>query len=253
MGEYLQIVANDLTEDQLRSLVATELAECPGLAEQLDITGNTISTKLATCEHVFFTFEEIVALSQLVRKHTGVLSYGLRHEYNETPEDILMDRSSLYLGPHDQARPRAHGHLVPADVAPRVQHSRVWRKTKRTLSRNGRWYQRKVRRDETSGVPGNRNGYQTDCRFAARTFRANREGFAWDASTNRGRKIYSCPCCHALFNLGEAPTPHLADLAAQLTERQALAGGPTPGMPGAAAERERLPATSAPGAVVPHE
>ncbi|MDA8116084.1 MAG: hypothetical protein M0000_01645 [Actinomycetota bacterium] len=222
MGEYLQLVTDTLTDTQLHELLARELAAYPRLLEQFFVGQRTISTKLATCEHVFFTFEEMVALFRFIEKHTGVLRYGPDHEFNETPEDILRDRSSLYLGPFDQRLSRHSTRQVDPELASTIEHNQVWRKTKRTLSKNGRWYRRKVRRHETSGVPGNPNGYRTACPNSSRQFRALKVGFAWDASTGMGREIYRCRACKALFNLGETPATHLADLAAQLNSHASV-------------------------------
>ena len=245
MGEYLQLVTDTLTHTQLRTLIARELAGYPQLLERLSVDQRTISTKLATCEHVFFTFEEMVALFRFIRKSSGVLRYGPNHDFNATPEEILRDRSSLYLGFPDQPLARGATYLVNPELAAKIEHNEVWRKTRRTLSKSGRWYQRKVRRDETSGIPGNRNGYLRACPNAGRPFRAFKVGFAWDASTGMGRDIYRCRSCKTLFNLGEMPTPHLADLKAQLaahTPAPTPHDGTMPCVP--ASQPERLPTTT---------
>jgi hypothetical protein len=241
MGEYLQLVTDTLTDTQLRELLTRELAGYPRLLEQLSLDQRTISTKLATCEHVFFTFEEMAALFRFIRKYAGVLRYGPSHEYNETPEDILRDRSSLYLGPFDQRPSRRSTRQVNPDLASTIEHNEVWRKTQRTLSKNGRWYQRKIRRDEASGVPGNPNGYRMACPNVGLPFRALRVGFAWDASTGMGREIYRCRSCATLFNLGETPTPHLADLAAQLNSHDPVLTPHDGTVPGAVHQPGRLP------------
>jgi len=252
MGEYLELVTDSLSDNQLRAMLVQELAGYPGLLSQLHVGQRTISTKLATCEHVFFTFEEMVALYRFIRKHADVLRYGPSHEYNATPDEILRDRSSLYLGPFGQTPARTARQFVDAELIHRIEHAKVWRKTKHTLSKNGRWYHRRVRRDETSGIAGNPNGYRTECPATSRPFRAITAGFAWDASTNQGRRIYRCPSCDVLFNLGETPTPEFADLARQLASPLRPSAETGPGTATSASNHGRLPAGPAPAPETEH-
>ena len=232
VGEYLQLVSDHLSDDQPKSSWHRELAEFPDLVQRLDVRDHVISTKLATCEHVFFTFAEMVALHRFVKKHLGLLRYGPAHEHNETPEDILRDRSSLYLGPHDAPSRRSRRVEVPELAAIRIEHIEVWRKTIRTQSRTGHWYQRRLRCDETSGCTGNPNGRRVPCLNTGKAFRAIRAGFAWDPSTGLGREVYRCPRCGSLFNLGEAPRPDLSQLAAELGLHDTRGDGVAPDSPG---------------------
>lgn len=217
MGEYLQLVAPSLNEAQLRQLLAQGLGEHPELLARLEVQGQTVATKLATCNHVFFAFEELVALNRFITAHGRLLEYGPNHRNNDTLAQILRRRESIYFQRHDRST-RAQTVLVPQEKAIQIEHSKVWRKTKKTLSRNGKWYRRKLRPDETSGVRGNPNGYRVTCPNQGMAFKATEVAFGWDAATNQGRRIFQCPACKTLFNLGEHPTPEHAQLARDLTE-----------------------------------
>lgn len=188
-----------------------------GLAARLDVRDGCVATMLAVGNDVHTTFDEMAALYWLVRD--GPFRYGPGHEYHATPDDLLQTWTCLYLGPPEDRR-SGRRVLLAGDVLDDLAHNAVWRRTKRTLSRHGTWYYRKVRRDESTGVRGNPNGYQVACpNDTGFPFRVLEAGFSWEATTNCGRNLYRCPPCGMLFDLGAYDTPQYAGLARALASR----------------------------------
>jgi hypothetical protein len=203
VGEYLDLRTNLRAEEITDYLAAHVPAP---LAERLDVGDGRVETKLATGHHVHTTFDEMVALYRLVRD--GPFHYGSGHETNDTPEDLLRSRASLYLGALDQGLPLPRV-LITGDVLDDLDHAVVWRRTARTQSKNGTWYYRPIRHG---------NGYRARCpNDTGEPFRALEAGFAWDAATNHGRKLYRCPPCGIILTLGEYPTPYYEELHRELT------------------------------------
>ncbi|HOC43261.1 MAG TPA: hypothetical protein PKJ99_09660 [Thermoanaerobaculales bacterium] len=216
MGEYLELVTT-LSNHDLGALLEQELGQHPRLLKRLQLTDGTVTTKLATCNDVFLTFDDMVALYWLIRSHHDVLRYGPTHAHNSTPEEILRDRTSLYLGPWEERGKTRKRVTVPVSLSGLIEHRNVWCPTMKTLSKNGTVYDRTIRRDETRGVSTNPAGYYAPCPKREKRFTAYEVGFAWDASTNNGRTIYQCPPCGTLFNMGERETPEYENLARALT------------------------------------
>lgn len=233
IGEYLDLVVNGLDDRAIDALLRREL---PSLADRLDVRAGRISTKLATCNEVFFTFDQVAGLYWFVQGHAGLVSYGPGHAYNATPEQLLMDRASLYLGSfHERTlkgRPRKR---VTPEAAADIEHGTIWRKTRRVQSASGRWYYQ-----APPAVAGRPRGFLAPCPNKGGTFWACEVGAAWDYKENRGRAIYRCSPCGALFNLGERATPEYAALAAALGSPSASTDSLDGGLPVAAALPEDL-------------
>jgi len=215
LGEYLELLANGLSNDEIRSCVHDELS---GLEQRLDIHNRSITTKLATCNDVFFTFDEMKQLFEFITNHGDAFAYGPSHDYNATPEEILKTWSCLYLGPWEERNARKPTVLIDRDFNGILKHRPVWRRTKKVQSKNGNWYYRPLRPDETSGVRGNSNGRKVPCPNEEGTFRAAKVGFAWDYERNLGRDLYRCRPCGTLFNTGEYETPEYEALSQALQQ-----------------------------------
>lgn len=189
MGEHLHVVSS-LPDAVLVALVERELAS---LQPYLTCEEGAITGHLATGNEVFFTFAQIARLYQVVERHPA-LAYGVGHETNLTPRDLLRDRASLYLGPWDRPRYGTRVRVPPAVVAD-LDH----------LCRN------------TDGLHGARAGARgLPCPLDGESFLAPRVGFAWDFRTNHGRHLYRCPSCPLHFSMGEHATPAYQELAHEL-------------------------------------
>jgi hypothetical protein len=181
------------------------------LVPRLDVRDHQVSTKLATCNDVFMSFDEMVSLYRLA--HSGPFRYGPGHACNARPEDILRDWSSLYLGPWPRDDTKKPTVLISQDLNDDVDHHEVWRRTKQVQRKDGTWYHRQLSQEETGGNP---NGRRVPCPNSDRPFRAAKVGFAWNAEHNIGRDLYRCKPCGRLFNAGEYDTPRYAELAEEL-------------------------------------
>lgn len=196
MGEYLDLLLPG-TDDDIRELLTTAL---PGLHERLDIHDGRVSTKLATCNDIFFTLDEMATLYRFIRNRNAI-AYGPRTQHNNTPEVILTDRSSLYLGSWEERQQEKQPRVaVPAALADGIEHRTRWQPTETTPT-------------EEEALP---RGVFVPCPHAGQPFTASEVGHAWDWQRNRGRTIYQCPGCETLFNMGEYDTPQYADVAALL-------------------------------------
>jgi hypothetical protein len=211
MGEYLEL-RSTLSNEEIRDYLTQQLPAT--LAARLEVADQRVLTKLATGCHVHTTFEEMVALYEL--GENGPFELGLSHEYNATPEEILSTWASLYLGPWNELHSKKPTALIPRAFGEELEHSSVWRRTKKVQAKNGTWYHRKLRPDETDGGNGNPNGRRVPCPNDGRGFRAEKVGFAWDYEHNLGRDLYRCKPCGFLFNTGEYDTPQFAALAVSL-------------------------------------
>jgi len=130
------------------------------LAARLDVNNGQVATKLATGNDVYATFDEMVVLYSLVRD--GPFRCRPGHEYNTTPDDLLQTRTCLYLGAwEDRGTPKPRV-LIAGDALDDLKHLHVWRKTKRTLSRNGNCYHRKIPPMKRQGASATRTA--TACR-----------------------------------------------------------------------------------------
>ncbi len=215
MGEHLDL-RSTLSNAEISDYLHDHLPE--KLASRLDVADGRAMTKLATCTDVHTTFDEMVALYDLARN--GPFFYGPGHEYNATPDELLKTWACLYLGPWEERNARKPTALISREFSEELDHHQVWRRTKKVQSKNGTWYHRKLRPDETSGVRGNPNGRQAPCPNEGRAFRAAKAGFAWDYEHNLGRDLYRCRPCGTLFNTGEDETPQYAALHRELTDGQ---------------------------------
>jgi len=225
MGEHLDLISH-LNTGGITTFLEHELRSHPRLLRQLTVEEHRVTTLLAIGNEVFHTFKDMVALYELVER-SDALEYGSGHEYNATPAELLMTRSCCYLGPLEDRGGRAPRVLIPAEVNEDLEHLHVWRKTKRVRSRNGTWYHRKLRPDETSGVRGNPNGRREYCPNDDGAFTATKAGFAWDYTRNVGRDLYRCQPCVVVFNMGERATPayaHLADALREVDREQRMRG-----------------------------
>lgn len=216
MGEYLELVTT-LSDHDLGALLEQELGQHPQLLKRLQLKDGTLTTKLATCNDVFLTFDDMVALYWFIHSHHDVLRYGPTHAHNSTPEEILRDRTSLYLGPWEERGRQKPRVSVPDEFFENIEHRSVWHPTIKTRSMHDTWYCRKITPVETGGVSNYSAGYYAPCPNREDPSTAYEAGYAWDASTNHGRTIYQCPPCGALFNMGEHETPQYEDLARALT------------------------------------
>lgn len=233
MGEYLSLMTKEGIEAKgdmqhlggvmrevdrrLNKLVKLYFRYLPRMIEELNVHCGEISTKLATCEEVFFTFPEMVALYNFIREHKTFFVYGENHSYNMTPEQILKDRKSLYIGAFQRGlEKRKLDTVVPEAISKQIEHYECWQKYFKTVSKNGKTYYKKVAKSQTDGCYGNSNGKQIPCKNHAVEFKASKSGFAWDWETNKGRTLYNCPKCKVTFNMGENPTPDYAHIAKQL-------------------------------------
>ena len=213
LGEYLELLANGLSNDEIRSCVHDELS---GLEQRLDIHDGRITTKLATCTDVFFTFDEMKQLHEFIANHKDTFTFGPNHDYSATPEETLKTWACHFLGPwvkRDKKKPTV---LIPRDFNQDLEHRLVWRRTKKVQSKIGNWYHRPFRPGETSGVRGNPDGRQVPCPNDDGPFRAAKVGFAWDYEHNLGRDLCRCRPCGTVFNTGEYETPKYDALAQAL-------------------------------------
>jgi len=216
MGEFLDLIVTGKTDIEISRLLREEL---PGLAERLDVEEGRVTTKLATADRVYLTLPEMASLYWFIRDHDNV-ALGPGHEYNATPDEILRTHASLYLGPWDDHDRHGRRVLVPQEICDLVDHRQVWRKTKKTMSRNGRWYHRKIRPDEAHDGLGHPHGYQEECPNNTNTFTAYEAGVTWDWETNQGRTLYQCRPCGRLFTMGTYATPQYEALAEALAADQ---------------------------------
>jgi len=213
MGEYLELLTDTLTDDEIKRLLARELAGQPDLLDGLHVAKRSITTKLATCNDVFFTFDALTSLYWFRRRHDDAFRYGPSHAYNATLEAILRDPTSLYLGPWEGRNKRGKPARVPATIATEVDHYPVWR----TETGNRAGHNRTVRPDDTTAASGASNRVECPCPNSRRTtFTAYEAGYAWNWETNQGRTLYRCRPCGRLFNMGAYDTPEYAGLAEAL-------------------------------------
>jgi hypothetical protein len=159
---------------------------------------------LATCEEVFFTFEEMIRLNAFIVECKKFLVYAPEQEGNSTPIEILKDKHSLYLGTWKQDERKKD--LVKVTKVKDLKHYEVWKKWKKVTSKTGKTYYRKYRGDECSGCFNNGNGKKFPCPNSGKQFKAYKVGFAYDHSTQKGRDLYTCPVCEVTFNQGEYAT-----------------------------------------------
>ena len=231
MGEYLCLTTKEgiefkenpqsigsekirLVDKRLKTLVKAYFGKG---SDRFFIQNGNIGTKLATCEEVFFTFEEMVKINSFVKKYLGkFFVYSEGQHGNSTPEQILKYRGSLYLGDFDtknQRKKTAEKVRLPHHFKKEIEHGNVWRKTLLTKSKTGKYYYKPVSKQESFGNP---NGVQISCPNKGRGFKAIKVGFAWDQKTNKGRTLHECPKCGHCFNLGEYETPEYKELAKEL-------------------------------------
>jgi len=201
MGEYLHLIVSP----KQQAIVRQELRQFPRLQASMIPECGEIRFKLSTCESVFWTLDEMIALWFVIKRHS--LRYGPGHQFNATPGQLLRCRQSQYLGghAHDQSINTSaelyeysgitqRRTKVSLDIASQITHYPAHRKTEKVISRNGRPYWRRVK--------GNRYRSVT-CSNTSRSFSAAVVGLGWDYKTCSVRLIHRCPDCGVHFNTGE--------------------------------------------------
>lgn len=216
MGEYLHLTTVEgvqyrknpkslgleikKVDAKIKSLVSAYFKGFPRLRRELYVNNGEIETKLATCEECFFTFDEIVALYKFIKSFRKVLVYGERQQYNSSPEDLLRDRATLYMGGFNRRGTNNVKKVLLTKNVKGLDHYKVWRRYEKVTSKTGKEYYKKIPKSETYGNP---NGKQFPCPNQNKRFLAYPSGFAWDYKINKGRDLFTCPKCHATFNQGE--------------------------------------------------
>ncbi len=218
MGEYLRLVSKEgfkfrqdpqkfgsakikLVDKRIKLLVKKYFKNFPNVIEDLQVINGEIHTKLATCETIFFTFEEILAIQSFIEKYEKFFTLDM--EGNSTPLEILNNRTSLYLGRYNSKKK-----VIKLKVADKngIEHSTIWKKGRIVKSKNKKLYWKKFTGSETSGCSNNPNGKLFPCPYnGLETFKVSVEGFGYDLQKNRGRDLYRCVKCNTLFNNGEYP------------------------------------------------
>ncbi len=210
MGEYLKLITKkEIDETKVKEIIKEYFKDYPRLIIDLWISPNgSISTKLATCEEVFFSFDEMIKIYLFIEEKKDIFQYGEEQSFSWIPEQFLKDRKSLYKGTFSIWNDNKNISKVKIKkYVKSLDHYKVWRKTIKTISKSGKTYWKRVPKYETSGCIGNPNGISLDCPNKNKSFNAFKSGFAWNVKTNKGRRLYTCPLCSATFNQGEFKTP----------------------------------------------